>query len=425
MSRLQSIKVLKSVVNEHNNLQDALSSYLKRDDFPFISELCFGVSRYFHQLEIILNHLIDKPLKSKDVDIKLLLMIGLYELTYLSTPDFAAVDETVKVTRQIKKKWAAGFVNATLRGYIREKTQINEALQKDKHYALSTPAWLLKLIEQDYPSMAESIMRACNIRPKTVIRVNKKKIKREDYLNALNQKHIKARPVIALPDAITIEDKMRITDLPCFEEGYFSVQDTAAQCAITLLSVEKNLRILDACSAPGGKLTHILEQGKTSEVVALDNKPHRLEIIKENLRRLGLDAELICADASQPDKWWDGRLFDRILLDAPCSATGIVRKHPEIKLLRTPKAIDDVCLIQQALLTALWPLLKKDGVMLYATCSILKQENDHQISTFLSKHTDALISPIKLPFGHQTEHGWQLLPPETDGFYYSKITKLT
>lgn len=424
MARLQSVTVLKSVIQDHSNLQESLSRFTEREDFSYISEICFGVSRNYHRLELILNYLVSKPLKSKDHDLILLLLIGLYELGYLSTPAFAAVDEAVKVTKKLKKKWASGLVNAALRRYIRERDQIENTLSNNPVFQFSHPKWLMNHIKDDYPLQYNAILGANNQRPKTVIRVNAKKIEREAYLKLLHEKGIAASAEKALSHAIILDDKTRVTELPYFDKGYCSVQDTAAQCSVALLSPEKNHNVLDACSAPGGKLTHILEQELYPDsVLALDNKESRIKKIHENLKRLDLSANVICGDAAKPESWWDGEAFDRILLDAPCSATGIIRRHPEIKILRTKEAIAEVCLIQQTLLNALWPLLKKAGILLYATCSILQKENDEQIDAFIQTHTDATVESIQLPFGHKTAFGWQLLPSETDGFYYSRLLK--
>lgn len=426
MSRLKAISVLKALLSNKKPLQEALDRYTKEKDFPFLSELCFGVARYYHQLSFILNHLLSKPLKNKDLDIMLLLLLGLYELNYLKTPSFAAVDETVKVTKKLKKPWASSLVNGVLRQFLREKESIISSLSNDEVYLYAHPDWLIKKIKKDYPERYHSILLANNNRPPLTLRVNATKTTKEKYYQILLDAGLNVEAVDYLDNALLIHEKVNVTSLPFFKEGYFSIQDIAPQFTKSLLDLSSHQRILDACSAPGGKLTHILESNiEFDKVLAIDNKQYRINKMQSNLLRLGLNAEVKKGDAAEPASWWDGELFDSILLDAPCSATGIIRRHPDIKILRTFDAVIDVAKTQKNILNALWPLLKKDGRLLYATCSILKKENDDQMHAFLTSHPDAKSDAINLPIGQKTSYGWQLLPPDSDGFYYACLKKTT
>jgi 16S rRNA (cytosine967-C5)-methyltransferase len=425
MPRLKAVLALKSVIEKKYNLSEALLPYVNDEDKGLISELTYGVCRYFYSIEKILDHLILKPLKKKDIDLKLLMMLGIYQLKYLSHPDFAVVNETVAVAKKIKKSWATGLVNGTLRGFLREREEIQSHFEKDETYQYSFPVWLIKKIKAYYPASYQTLLKTFNERAPLVLRVNKNKIDADRYFSILEKEGHKVSRLTYLCDAIELHTKVKVSALPFYTEGYFSIQDAGAQFSALLLELLPAQRVLDACSAPGGKLTHILESGiQFKEMLALDNKESRLLRIQENLTRLGLGAAVRCADAADTQTWWDRKCYDRILLDAPCSATGIIRRHPEIKLLRTKEAVQNVCLEQQRLLDALWPLLSNGGVLLYVTCSILNEENDLQIKRFLSLNSDASLQPFSLPIGSKTSHGWQLLPPESDGFYYARLKKV-
>jgi len=391
----------------------------------FTKALCFGVCRYYVSLELLAKSLVKKP--PKDLDLWLAIIMGLYQIEYLHTPDYAVVKETVGLLDALHKAWAKGFVNAILRTYCRERAERIAALQHNSSFVYAHPAWLLARIQADYNSQWQDILLANNTQPPMSLRVNSRLETRAAYLERLQQQGIAAMPLPYATHGIILNQPCDVMDLPGFAAGSVSVQDAAAQLAVELLALQPGLRVLDACAAPGGKTGHILEtETKLKECIALDIDNKRLQLIFDNLQRLHLQATLIQGDATDPAAWWDGVAFDRILLDAPCSAIGVIRRHPDIKLLRTAADITDIVSVQQKLLNALWPLLASGGLMLYATCSIIPVENAQQIAAFLATHTDAHCMSEPQPWGQDTGYGWQILPGEghCDGFFYSVLQKL-
>jgi 16S rRNA (cytosine967-C5)-methyltransferase len=404
-------------------LDHALRTVESAQDKAFVQALCYGVCRYFHRLDFILNTLIDKPLKSPEV--KALLLIGLYQLNYMRVKPHAAVSETVQAARKIV--WAKALINAVLRGYLRKQDELEQQADQVKTAALSHPNWLIKQIEHDWPKQAEAILQENNQPPPMVLRVNLTKTTRESYLQLLTEQNLSANPINCTTSGILLEKPVSIEALPHFADGWVSVQDGAAQLAATLLDVRPGQRVLDVCAAPGGKTAHILEhQPDISEMVAIDIDENRMLRVGENLNRLGLIANLIVADAAKTDDWWNGKPFERILLDAPCSATGVIRRHPDIKLLRRSSDITELASLQKTILNAIWPLLAHGGMLLYATCSVLKQENEGQIVDFLSAHEDAVELPITTDeWGIPGICGRQIMTGESsmDGFYYARLVK--
>jgi 16S rRNA (cytosine967-C5)-methyltransferase len=391
-------------------------------DRAFIQALCYGVCRQFHRLDFILNQLLDKPLK--DADVKALALVGLYQLNFMRVKPHAAVSETVLAAR--KKPWAKSLINAVLRTYLREQEGLEKKANKAQVAALSHPDWLIKQIEQDWPEQALTILQENNLQPPMVLRVNLAKISREDYLQQLAGQDIAAQTVSFCPSAIRLDKPVPVDALPGFADGLVSVQDAAAQLAAGLLDVRPGHRVLDICAAPGGKTAHILEtQSQLKELVAVDIDEARMQRVSENLQRLNLQAKLVVGDAANPASWWDGQTFDRILLDAPCSALGVIRRHPDIKLLRRTEDIGQLQTLQKSILQAVWLLLAPGGQLLYATCSILKQENEQQVQAFLAEHSDAAELPIEADWGVAGASGRQILTGESamDGFYYARLVK--
>ncbi len=395
---------------------------MQSKDKAFVQALCYGVCRQYHRLDFILNNLLDKPLK--DMEVKSLLLVGLYQLNYMRVKPYAAVSESVLAAR--KKPWAKALVNAVLRNYLRDKDNLEAKANTVQSAALSHPDWLIRQLELDWPDQAADCLQANNQPPPMALRVNLKKISRESYLQRLAEKDIAASAVSYCRSAIILDNPVPVELLPGFNEGLVSVQDTAAQLAAELLDVRIGHRVLDVCAAPGGKAAHILEnQPQLRELHAVDIDESRMRRVTENLQRLGLSATLIVGDAAKPEAWWDGRPFDRILLDAPCSASGVIRRHPDIKLLRRAEDIPSLQLLQKLILNAVWPLLAPDGILLYATCSIFKQENEQQIQAFLAEHPDAVELPIDAAWGVAGSHGRQIMTGESamDGFYYARLKK--
>ena len=425
-TRLIAAKVLTSVIRDGQSLTAALNNTLgvveSDKDRAFIQALCYGVCRNFHRLDYILSQMLDKPLK--DLDVKALALIGLYQLKFMRVKSHAAVSETVLAAR--KKPWAKALINALLRSYLRGQEGFEQKADDVKSALLSHPDWLIQKIEQDWPMQAQQIFQQNNEQPPMALRVNLANISQDQYLQKLRDQGIEAEAVSFCRSAILLNKPAVVDILPGFNEGWVSVQDTAAQLAAELLDVQIGHRVLDVCAAPGGKAAHILEhQPKVRELVAVDIDKLRLLRVNDNLQRLKLSAKLIVGDASKPEDWWDGQLFDRILLDVPCSALGVIRRHPDIKLLRRAEDINTLQVLQQRIMTAVWSLLAPGGIMLYATCSILKQENEQQIEAFLATNTNAIEVPINADWGLVRRYGRQILTGESamDGFYYALIRK--
>lgn len=420
--RLQALEILTLLLKDHISLSSQLSPASPLS--PMTKALCFGFCRHYFRLEVIADQLMDK--RPKDLEVWVAILMGLYQLHYMRQPDYAVVKETVALLEKIKKSWAKGFVNALLRRYCREKEAIITALSQNSAFLFGHPQWFLEKIKLDWPEDWQAILTANDVHPPMTLRVNKQKISVEQYLKALHEAEIQALVHPFIPQSITLSSAMEVQSLPGFDEGWVSVQDSAAQIAAGLLSLKPGLRVLDACCAPGGKTCHILEtEPNLSSCVAMDVDLKRLERVKDNLRRLDLKASVVQGDALFPASWWDGQLFDRILLDAPCSATGVIRRHPDIKLLRTPKDIFEITQIQKQMLHALWPLLAPGGLMLYATCSVIQAENQLQIDEFLASNPDCEAILGEMPWGKATGHGRQILPGDEgmDGFFYSLLKK--
>lgn len=388
-------------------------------------QLSYGVIRHYSTLDYLSQQLLSKPLKAKDQDLKNLLLCGLFELMHMRTPPHAVLSETVNASKKLGKQWASGMINACLRAYQRRADSLNQDLASDNEASSAHPAWLLERFTHDWPSRFSDIIEANNQAAPMMLRVNRQKCSRDDYLNKLVQADIPAQALNSCPDGILLDQAVDVYQLPGFEAGEVSVQDGAAQHVVRLMQLEPGLRILDACAAPGGKTCHMLEHQADIQLLAMDLDASRLKQISENASRLNLEISLLCADASQPESWWDGQLFDRILLDAPCSGTGVIRRHPDIKLLRRPEDIAQLALRQQQLLDALWPLVRAGGMMIYTTCSVMKQENEQQIEAFLQRHHDATELQIADAPAHRTHVGYQRLPGDDvmDGFYYACLQR--
>lgn len=425
-ARSTAARVIAEVAQKKHALNATLSTALldlPDNEHSFCQQLCYGVIRWHGQLDFISKQLLNKPLRAKDSDVAALLLCGVYQLRSMRTPAHAAISETVNACKILGKPWAAGLLNASLRNYQRKQDKLDDAINT-QHFALfAHPDWLLNRYQHDWPEQWQAILAANNQQPPMMLRVNQQQNSRDDYLTQLATAEIKAHKIDGCPEGILLEKPCDVFALPGFSHGHVSVQDGSAQRVVTLLDLKPNLRILDACAAPGGKTGHILENHPENQLVALDISASRLQSIEQNLARISLSAELITADATNTESWWDGKLFDRILIDAPCSGTGVIRRNPDIKLLRRPDDIDSLAQQQLHLLDNLWPLLKPDGILVYTTCSALKQENEQQIAHFLTKHPQAQeLEPVEPP-AIRRPVGYQRLPGDDnlDGFYYACI----
>lgn len=427
-SRAAAAQIAWQVIDQNKSFDLALDQILQQEalavqDRSFVQELSYGLLRWYWPLDKMAAQLLDKPIRNKDRVIHFVLLTGLYQLAYLDTPAHAALSETVKACQQLKKGWAKNLINGCLRQYQRQPLTPKQALDKNQ----SHPAWLAEKITATWPEHERAILSANNQRGPLCLRVNTMRTSQEEYLAQLQQAGIVATNDAYSVVGLRLAESLPVSKLPGFMDGVVSVQDTAAQLACTLLQPEKGHTILDACAAPGGKTAHILEHTENlAEVTAVDISEKRLESLQQTLQRLHLNAELQAADASQTLDWTLPKNgYDRILIDAPCSGTGVIRRHPDIKHHRRTDDINQLMEIQSALLKQLWPCLASGGKLLYMTCSILSDENEQQIEHFLSHCNDAKLATIKHPNALTLQYGCQTLPGvhDMDGFYYCLLEK--
>ncbi|MCQ8180437.1 16S rRNA (cytosine(967)-C(5))-methyltransferase RsmB [Methylomonas sp. SURF-1] len=421
-------QILAKVIGDGQSLTAALEHGLPKlkdsKDRAFVQALCYGVVRHYYALDFALGKLLGKPLKAKDADIKTLLLVGLYQLQHMRVKPHAAVSETVAATSH--KPWARGLVNGVLRQYLRDAESLLQAADRDQQARLNHPQWIIDALCRDWPEHQEKILHANDQAAPMFLRVNQRQTSRETYLDQLAAQGIAGQPVDCCDTAIRLDQAVAVEQLPGFSAGQVSVQDAAAQLAAELIDAEAGDWVLDMCSAPGGKTAAILErQPALAGLVAIDVDAQRLQRVEENLARLHLQAETLVADAGNPADWAGPRRFQRILLDAPCSGLGVIRRHPDIKLLRRPDDITALQATQAKILHAAWQLLSPGGILLYATCSVLKAENEQQVAAFLAARTDAEEVAIDAHWGLARPHGRQILTGERqmDGFYYAKLRK--
>lgn len=437
-ARSLAAHAVRQVLQDGRSLSQVLPPLLSQAqsaDRALAQELAYGVLRWRHRLESLLRPLLTRGLKPKDQDIASLLLVGAYQLTHTAIPAHAAVHATVEAVRATGKRWAVPVANAVLRAMQRRRDELETRADSEPAARYAHPEWFIEAVRADWPAEWERILCANNQRPPFALRVNTRKRSVADYRAALAAAGMEHAPLPFTEQGLMLAQPVSVETLPGFTAGEVSVQDAAAQLAAQLLDAAPGMRVLDACAAPGGKAAHILERTpELAELVALDIDAARARRIEENLQRLGLDARVVTGDAGRPGDWWDGRGFDRILLDAPCSATGVIRRHPDIKSLRRAADIAALAETQAQLLEAVWPLLAPGGMLLYATCSVLRRENEQQIGEFLQRHADARERIIDVPWGQAARHGRQILPgdagaqrPECgggmDGFYYALLTK--
>ena len=378
------------------------------------------VRHWFH-LQQILEQLLQRPFKPKDQVLHSLLMTGLAQLAFTRQAEHAVVAETVSLTPELGRPWARGVVNAVLRNFLRDKATF--LMEKhDEQAVFNHPAWLIGKLKKAYPEHYQAILNANNQRAPMTLRPNRQQISPEDYLKALHDADIEGQ--LTPGGAIVLAQPQRVDALPQFAQGAVSVQDSNAQWAAQWLACQPGERVLDACAAPGGKTCHLLELEPGIELIALDSHARRLDRIHQNLERLGLQCDVVCADASQPGPW-SQTPFDRILLDAPCSGTGVIRRHPDIRLARTPEQVVETVQIQAQLLDYLWTRVRPGGQLLYVTCSVLPEENHKQIQRFLQATPYAQLAALPNAGDVPAPLGSQFLPGcgDADGFYYASLVK--
>ena len=432
--RAAAARVVLTVARGGQTLDEALAVVGPGEaERPAVQSLAWGTVRWFPELEACLALLTARPPADLDPEVRALALVGLFQLAHGDTPPHAAVAETVEATRPLGKARAAGFVNAILRRFLRERAATLEAAHCQAAARFAHPAWLVETLQRDWPEAYAAILAANNRHPPMWLRVNARRADTAACARRLREAGLDADGCAFAPQALRLSRPIEVGQLPGFAAGELSVQDAAAQLAAPLLDARPGMRVLDACAAPGGKTCHLLElEPALGAMVALDIDAARNQRVRDNLARLGLEAEVITGDACEPADWWDGQPFERILLDAPCSGTGVIRRHPDIKLLRRPGDIAPLADRQRRLLTSLWQLLRPGGRLLYATCSVLSEENRGVVEAFLSDTPQAvevtesarLFLPDRLPAAGS---GPGLALPtgaaDTDGFYYACIEK--
>jgi 16S rRNA (cytosine967-C5)-methyltransferase len=428
--RALAARCVYAVVDQGRSLGDELPKQqlkIQGKDKALLQELCYGILRYLPELEHDVRQLMDKPLTGKQRIFHFLLLVGLYQFKYTRIPDHACVAETVAAAQVLKAKSLKGLINGVLRNFQRQqnKTDLNKSESIADAVKYNHPSWFIKKIQLAYPNQWQNILTANQEKPPMWLRVNQQHHSVEQYTDLLTQASIDYHYIDPSSGAIQLTQAQDVNKLPGFELGWVSIQDGAAQQAALILNSQTGDNVLDCCAAPGGKTCHILERTPTiAKMTAIDIEEKRLARVQENLARLQLSADILVGDAAKPETWWNNQPFDRILLDAPCSGTGVIRRHPDIKWLRKASDISALVKLQQEILNAIWPLLKVGGTLVYATCSILPEENSLQIAHFLKNNRDANLIDIAQS-KEQESIGWQILPNDSnmDGFYYAKLQK--
>lgn len=425
--RWVALQVMLKLLEQGRSLDDLLqgdwfqSLQLSSRDQGLARELVYGLCRWYFALSSLLEGRLQKPLRARDRDIECILLLGLYQLLVMRTESHAAVNETVKLVMAQKKKWARGLVNAVLRAVIRDDVDLDQSAA-----AAAYPPWMRSRVMDDWGAQAESVLDAGNQRAPMTLRVDTRQCEPETVIDSLNDAGYAAIRHARVDSAIVLDAACDVTRLPGFEQGLLSVQDAAAQLAAPLLGCAPGARVLDACAAPGGKTAHLLQYTERLQVDALDSSESRLLRLRENLQRVGHSARVLVGDAGRAADWYDGLPYDAILADVPCSGSGVLRRHPDIKLLRRESDIMPLLERQAGILQSLWSVLKPGGKMLYSTCSIFKDENEVQIDRFLEGHADAAsVSLDHCDWGQARTHGRQILTGQDnmDGFYYALLTK--
>lgn len=425
--RVVAVFAVKAVIQNQRSLSDVLPEILGdvNQDAGLIHELTAGTLRWWWHLSMQVDQRLNKPLKLKDFDIYCLMVVGLYQIKFTRIPDHAAVSQTVSCAKSLGKQWSGKLVNAVLRGFIREQDQMDKKFKDDPVFQFSYPRWMIETLQRDWPDDWKEILAANNQPKALTLRVNSSQTTVNSVHSTLQSQGIDLSMTKDSPVGLRINDKSKIWRNDLWKQGHISVQDESAQLVAYALELKPGMRVLDACAAPGGKSCHFLELEPELELLALEKDATRITRLKENLQRSNFECKTQIADAADLDSWWDGDLFDIILLDAPCSGSGVIHKHPDIKHLRRETDIEQSVQIQQQLLDKLWSVLKSGGSLLYCTCSVFRQENDQQAQWFIDKHSNAQEIPLDNRFGKQMDVGRQRLPSknDADGFYYAGFSK--
>lgn len=425
--RRDCAKLLFAILEQGQSSRQVLgelqSKYTDARDKAWLQEMAFGCLRQLPTLQFWLRQLLQNPLKGNKKVVEHLLMVGLYQLAFSRVSEHAAISETVNACKSLQADKLRGLVNAILREF--QRSDLREQNPDSPAAQAGMSNWIYKSLAQAYPDNVDSIIEATNSKAPLWLRVNTRQTTKEDFVNALYTAGIEYHLSAQHQDAIILTSYADVTSLPGYALGWFAVQDGAAQLAADYLQPQAGEHILDCCAAPGGKTGHLLERQPDVTCIALDNDASRLTRVRANLDRLKHHATVVCGDASAPNDWWDGKPFDRILLDAPCSATGVIRRHPDIRWLRKQSDIEALVKLQATILQNLWPLLKPGGILVYATCSILPQENHQQILRFIEMQPAATLDESLEGSKITNGVGRQILPGEQqmDGFYYARLLK--
>ena len=427
-SRVLAARALGQVIIKQRSLREVLPEILQHagdNQSGLIHELTAGTLRSWWRLSAIIEQLLQKPLKAKDFDVQALIALGLYQIEFMRVPTHAAVSESVNAAALLGKPWAKKLINAVLRNYLRNKDPLNEAVKNSETYIYSHPQWMITQIQNDWPQHWQAILNANNHLAPLTLRVNQQVATRDKAIEALSSVCIEATKTQYSDVGLTIHPGTKIWHTPLWEQALLSVQDESAQLVAQAVTLKPNLKVLDACAAPGGKTAHLLETEPNIDLTALDIQDSRVQLLEENLRRLKLKCTLKIADATDLQSWWQGEKYDLIIIDAPCSGSGVIRRHPDIKHLRHPQDIAENLETQRRLLAKLWSVLKVGGKMLYCTCSVFRQENDQQAGWLLEKKPDAKLISLPERYGLDVNFGRQRLPSvdESDGFYYAYFEK--
>jgi 16S rRNA (cytosine967-C5)-methyltransferase len=421
--RTVACQVVHDIAHQQQSLSRALpvaSELVAAKDKALLQELVYGTCRWYYQLEGLHQQFLSRPLNRNDNMATTLLSVGAYQLLHTRIPVHAAINETVAAAEELELKHLKGLINAVLRkiSSLKPSNETSAAIA-------SHPEWMREKIRHNWPEHWQSILLQNNLHPPMTLRINSSAISKSQYLQKLESAGIEARSAALAPYAISLARPQQVSSLPGFSSGQVSVQDEAAQLCCQLMDLRPGHRVLDACAAPGGKTCAMLESVPDINLLALDIDHSRTKLISDNLTRLNLSAQIQTAAAEQTDKWWDKQPFDRILLDAPCSATGVIRRNPDIKLLRRPDDIKKLAELQLKLLSSLWLTLNEGGKLLYATCSVFPQENSRVIERFLKQESSAQLVPLEVEWGIDSGFGRQLFPQQNghDGFFYACLTK--
>ncbi|HEY4291824.1 16S rRNA (cytosine(967)-C(5))-methyltransferase RsmB [Luteibacter sp.] len=426
--RALAAEALAEIALSGHSLRDVADRALPRlpdaRDRALLTALLHDGARWWPRFDAALDHLLDKPIRRNEPVIHALLVTGLVQLDVLELPAYAAVAATVEAARELRRPRLAGLVNAVLRRWQRERETLSAALDAVPATRHAHPGWLAEAIARDWPGQADAVLAAANTEPPLMLRANRRRTERDELAGRLRAAGQDVERHAWLADGLVLPHSTDVTRLPGFDDGFFAVQDGAAQVPADLLDLADGQRVLDACAAPGGKACHALERAKV-DLLAVEFDAKRTPRIRQNLARLGLEAEVVVGDAGDAAGWWDGRAFDRVMIDAPCSATGVIRRRPDVRLHRRATDIDALVAQQERILAACWQTLAPGGRLLYVTCSLLRRENEGVVGAFLSGHADASALPLSLPVGQPAAIGWQILPGDgdLDGMYYALLEK--